>query len=230
MELKPIAIVLLSGGMDSATMLAYARETGYRVYALSFKYGQRHAAEIEAARKIALSAGAEKHLIVNAPLDIFGGSVLTTEGRVPKDRTPEQMAFAGVPPTFVPGRNTIFLSYALAWASTVGARHVFIGVNAQDHAGYPDCRKEFIAAFQKMANLATRYETEEFKITIHAPLMHLSKAGILQLAMSMGADLSETVSCYDASADGAACGRCDACVLRRKAFADIGAPDPTRYV
>jgi 7-cyano-7-deazaguanine synthase len=224
-------IVLLSGGLDSATVLAIAaRDSGTPPVALSFRYGQRHALELEAAQRIAAQFGVARHEIVNLDLGRIGGSALTDASiAVPKDR---DVAHASdIPVTYVPARNTIFLSYALAWAEVLGSTAIYVGVNALDYSGYPDCRPEYLAAFQTMANLATRAGVEGTgRITIHAPLMTLRKAEIIALGTQLGVPYALTLSCYDPSADGAACGRCDSCLLRRQGFADAGLPDPTRYV
>lgn len=224
------AILLLSGGLDSTTLLAYAKQHAWEVNALTFRYGQRHNVEVARAEAIAKSAGVARHVIADIDLRAFGGSALTSDAiDVPKDRAPEQMA-SGVPKTYVPARNTIFLSYALAWAEVLDARDIFIGVNALDYSGYPDCRPEFIAAFVNLANLATRAGTEEHtRYNVHAPLMTMSKAEIIGLGVKLGVDYSATSSCYDPDLTGAACGRCDSCHLRKKGFAEAGVPDPTRY-
>lgn len=222
------AVVLLSGGLDSATMVAMARAEGYRVYALSFRYGQRHAIEIEAARRIARAAGVEKHVIAEIDLRIFGGSALTSDVAVPKQRDAAAMQ-SGIPVTYVPARNTIFLAYALAYAEVVDARHIFIGVNAVDYSGYPDCRPEFIHAFRAMANLATKAAVEGQKVEIHAPLIEMSKAEIIRRGRKLGVDYSQTISCYDPDAQGRACGQCDSCQIRRAGFAAAQVDDPTRY-
>jgi len=222
------AVVLLSGGLDSATALAICRSENYETYALSFRYGQRHAREITAARQIARSLGATEHRIAEIDLRVFGGSALTAELDVPKGRSEPEMA-AGVPITYVPARNTIFLSYALAWAEVLGATDIFIGVNAVDYSGYPDCRPEFIQAFERLANLATRAGLEGAKFEIHAPLLALSKAQIIQRGIELGVDFSLTHSCYDPTPDGLACGACDSCQLRRKGFREAGREDPIRY-
>ena len=220
--------MLLSGGLDSTTTLAIARRE-HAVHAMSFRYGQRHGPEIDAARKAAARFGVERHVIVDIDLRTFGGSALTADIDVPKDRTEREMS-GSIPITYVPARNTIFLSYALALAEVVSARDIFIGVNAIDYSGYPDCRPEYIAAFERAANLGTRGGVEGTNpISIRAPLMHMTKADIIKTGLSLGVDFAETVSCYDPSATGEACGRCDACQLRRKGFADAGVPDPTRY-
>jgi 7-cyano-7-deazaguanine synthase len=223
------AVVLLSGGMDSATAAAVARQRGFALYALSFRYGQRHAAELSAAERIAVSLGVVRHAIVDIDLRIFGGSALTADIPVPKDREPHTIGEA-IPVTYVPARNTIFLSFALAWAEVLGAADIFIGVNALDYSGYPDCRPEFIASFQQLANLATRAGTEEHRtFTIHTPLIQLSKREIIELGRAHGVDYGLTLSCYDPTPAGEACGRCDACQLRLKGFREAGMPDPARY-
>jgi len=226
------AVVLLSGGLDSTTVLAIARSEGYEVHALSFRYGQRHVGEIEAARRIADEAGARRHHILDIDLAVFGGSALTADIDVPKDRdlAPSSSGAGPIPITYVPARNTIFLSYALAFAEVIDSTDIFIGVNALDFSGYPDCRPQYIAAFERMANLATRAGVEGSRaLRLHTPLISLSKAGIIRLGASLGVDYSLTTSCYDPEADGAACGRCDACQLRLKGFAEAGLEDPIRY-
>jgi len=227
---RPPAVLLLSGGLDSATVLAHAVHEGYAVHALSVRYGQRHAHEVEAARRLAERHGAVEHRVAEIDLRLFGGSALTSDVPVPKDRGVEEMGH-GIPVTYVPARNTIFLSYALAYAEVIGATDLFIGVNALDYSGYPDCRPEFIAAFERLANLATRLGTEEgARIRIHAPLQQLGKADIIRLGLRLGVDYAATTSCYDPDASGAACGRCDACRLRLKGFAEVGVADPATYV
>jgi 7-cyano-7-deazaguanine synthase len=226
------AVVLLSGGLDSTTVLAVARSEGLAVHALSFRYGQRHSAEVEASRSIARQAGVEKHYIVDIDLTLFGGSALTADLPVPKDRdlSPSAAGAKGIPITYVPARNTIFLSYALALAEVVGATEIFVGVNALDYSGYPDCRPEYIKAFEKMANLATRAGVEGGKeLSIRTPLISLTKAAIIRLGLSLGVDYSGTTSCYDPTSGGEACGRCDACQLRLKGFREAGVEDPIRY-
>ena len=224
------AVLLLSGGLDSATVLAHAVHEGYAVHALSVRYGQRHAHEVEAARRLAVRLGAVEHRVAEIDLRLFGGSALTSDVPVPKDRPADEMGH-GIPVTYVPARNTIFLSYALAYAEVVGAADLFIGVNALDYSGYPDCRPEFIAAFERLANLATRLGTEGGRrIRVQAPLQQLGKADIIRLGLALGVDYAMTTSCYDPAPDGAACGRCDACVLRLKGFAEVGVVDPARYV
>jgi len=228
---KPRAVVLLSGGIDSTTTLALAHRDGFAVYALTFRYGQRHEQEIEAARRIARAFQVAGHEIVEFDLRRFGGSALTADIAVPKDRTASEMG-ADIPVTYVPARNTIFLSFALAWAETLGAYDIFIGVNALDYSGYPDCRPEYIAAFQQLADLATRAGVERRgrrRLQIHTPLIQLSKKDIIATGLSLGVNYGLTVSCYDPAPDGAACGRCDACLLRLKGFAEAGSEDPIRY-
>ena len=224
------AVVLLSGGLDSATTLAVAREEGYECFALSFDYGQRHTRELESAKKVAASLGAARHLTLKLDLRAIGGSALTDDIEVPKARSDEAIG-TGIPVTYVPARNTIFLSHALAWAEVLGSQDIFIGVNALDYSGYPDCRPEYIVAFQAMANLATKAAVEgRQRLTIHTPLLYLTKAQIIRRGSELGADYSLTTSCYDPSPGGEACGRCDACQLRRKGFAECGLEDPARYV
>ncbi|HEX2778597.1 MAG TPA: 7-cyano-7-deazaguanine synthase QueC [Gemmatimonadaceae bacterium] len=222
------AVLLLSGGLDSTTLLALARRDGFAVHAMSFRYGQRHAHELAAARAVARVYGVTEHVVVDIDLRVFGGSALTADIEVPKDRDEREMA-TGVPITYVPARNTIFLSYALAWAEVLGARDIFIGVNALDYSGYPDCRPEYIAQFERLANLATRAGVEGETIRIRAPLLHLTKREIVELGTSLGVDYSLTTSCYDPDESGAACGHCDACQLRLKGFAESGRRDPARY-
>jgi 7-cyano-7-deazaguanine synthase len=220
------AVCLLSGGLDSSTCLAIARKEGFACYCLSFDYGQRHSIEIAAAGKVARQLAAQEHRTVRFDLRSFGGSALTSEIAVPKDRDKSQMS-AGIPVTYVPARNTIFLSFALAYAEVIGAASVFIGVNAIDYSGYPDCRPAFIAAFETMANLATKAGVEgQTKIRIHTPLIHMTKADIVREALALGVDLSLTHSCYDPSPEGNACGRCDSCLLREKGFQEAGVLDP----
>jgi 7-cyano-7-deazaguanine synthase len=223
------AVVLLSGGLDSATVLAIAREAGYELYALSFSYGQRHVCELEAAARVAASIGVAKHRVAQIDLRIFGGSALTDAIDVPKGRSTDDMAH-GIPITYVPARNTIFLSFALAWAEVLESSDIFIGVNALDYSGYPDCRPEFIEAFETMANLATKAGVEgKQKLKIHTPLIALSKAEIIQKGVELGVDYGLTSSCYDPSASGEPCGECDSCLLRRKGFHENGIDDPLRY-
>lgn len=224
------AVVLLSGGLDSATVLAIARQQGFSIWAMSFNYGQRHAQELVAAERIALAAGVARHIVVPIDLRAFGGSALTSDIAVPKGRGVDEMA-RDIPVTYVPARNTIFLSFALAWAETLGSSDIFIGVNALDYSGYPDCRPAYVAAYQTMANLATRAGVEaKQRLTIHTPLIQLTKGQIIQRGLELGVDYSLTSTCYDPSPDGAACGRCDACLLRLKGFAENGLDDPIRYV
>ena len=224
---KPKAVVLLSGGLDSATVLAIARRDGFTPHTLSFDYGQRHRVELNAAKKLAAAFGAE-HLVMSFNLRQFGGSALTGDIDVPKDRPEEQMA-NGIPVTYVPARNTIFLSFALGLAEVIGSNDIFVGVNALDYSGYPDCRPEFIAAFQRLANVATKSGVESKSVTIHAPLIQMTKAQIITTGSALGVDYALTSSCYDPSPEGLACGRCDSCQLRRKGFTEAGIPDPTRY-
>jgi 7-cyano-7-deazaguanine synthase len=228
MERRP-AVVLLSGGLDSATALAVARQEGYRCHALTVSYGQRHAAELEAAARVAAALGAAEHRTVHLDLRGFGGSALTGDLDVPKDRAPEAMA-AGIPVTYVPARNTVFLALALAWAEVLGSFDIFMGVNILDYSGYPDCRPEFVAAFERLADLATKAGVEgRGRFRVHTPLIRLPKADIIRLGVELGVDYALTHSCYDPGPGGAACGRCDACRLRRDGFAAAGVPDPTRY-
>jgi 7-cyano-7-deazaguanine synthase len=222
------AVVLLSGGIDSATTLAFAKHGGYRVYALSIDYGQRHRIELAAARRVATAVGVEQHLVFPIELTAMGGSALTSNIKVPKHR-PESQRSAAIPITYVPARNTIFLSVALAWAEAIGAEAIFIGANAIDYSGYPDCRPEFIEAFQKMANLATKASIEGRQIVVQAPLIHLTKAEIIRKGIELGLDYALTSSCYDPAIDGHACGACDSCLIRKKGFAEAGVLDPTRY-
>jgi len=218
------AVVLLSGGLDSITALAIAQEQGFDCHALSLDYGQRHNAELAAAKRLAAAAGVTQHKVIRLGLDAFGGSALTDDAiAVPDHDT------SGIPVTYVPARNTIFLSLALGWAEVLGAWDLFIGVNAVDYSGYPDCRPEFIAAFERLANLATRGGVEGGQFTIHAPLIKLSKAGIIREGVRLGLDYAMTVSCYSADSEGRACGICDACRLRAAGFRDAGVADPTRY-
>ena len=228
----PPAVVLLSGGLDSTTVLAIARSEGFSIHALTFRYGQRHSAEVEAAQSIARAAGVTNHRVVDIDLTLFGGSALTSDLPVPKDRDLHFSSSTAreIPVTYVPARNTIFLSYALALAEVTGATTIFIGVNALDYSGYPDCRPEYIAAFQQMANLATRAGIEgRTPLTIRTPLISLAKSAIIKLGTSLGVDYSATTSCYDPGARGKACGRCDACQLRLKGFSEAGLEDPIQY-
>jgi 7-cyano-7-deazaguanine synthase len=223
------AVILLSGGLDSATALAIAKQQGFRALAISFRYGQRHAVEIEAARRVAKAAGVDRHVIVDIDLRVFGGSALTDDVAVPKRRDEAEMADS-IPVTYVPARNTIFLSYALAFAEVHGAQDIFIGVNAVDYSGYPDCRPEFIRTFEQMANLATKAAVEGRKVTIHAPLIAMTKAEIIRTGTQLGVDYALTSSCYDPDAQGRACGECDSCRLRRAGFTAAQVDDPTVYV
>lgn len=225
----PAAIVLLSGGLDSTTVCALARSEGRRVFALTVRYGQRHAGEVEAASRVAAAMEVAAHEIVDLDLRRFGGSALTADIAVPKDREDRAMA-AGIPVTYVPARNTIFLSLALAWAEVVGAGEIWLGVNAVDYSGYPDCRPEYVAAFERMANLATKAAVEGRQaLRVRTPLLAMSKADIVRAGVSLGVDYSLTTSCYDPGRNGRACGRCDACLLRRRGFAAAGVEDPTVY-
>jgi 7-cyano-7-deazaguanine synthase len=219
------AVCLLSGGLDSSTCLALASREGYACYALSFDYGQRHKQELAAAARIAAHFGAQRHLVTKIGLDAFGGSALTADIAVPKARSAEEMSH-GIPITYVPARNTIFLSFALAWAEVLGSSDIFIGVNALDYSGYPDCRPEYIEAYERMANLATKAGVEGLaRLTIHTPLLQLSKAKIVELARELRVPFGLTFSCYDPSADGRPCGQCDACLLRHKGFEEAGVED-----
>ena len=223
------AVVLLSGGLDSTTVLAIAQKEGFDAHALSFRYGQRHEIELEAAKRIATRFGVEQHVVVQFDLRVFGGSALTGDIEVPKGRSTEEMG-QGIPITYVPARNTIFLSFALAWAEVLEANDVFIGVNVLDYSGYPDCRPEYIAAYERMANLATRAGVEgQRRLTIHTPLIRLTKAEIIRKGLELGVDYSLTCSCYDPLPAGTACGQCDACLLRQKGFAENGISDPVPY-
>jgi 7-cyano-7-deazaguanine synthase len=223
------AVVLLSGGLDSSTVLAIARSQGYELYALSFSYGQRHILELEAASRVAASMGVAAHRVAKIDLRVFGGSALTADIDVPKGRDAEEMSH-GIPITYVPARNTIFLSFALAWAEVLGSSDIFIGVNALDYSGYPDCRPEFIEAFEKMANLATRAGVEGRQaLKIHTPLIGLSKAEIVRKGLELGVDYGLTSSCYDPSPTGEPCGQCDSCLLRQKGFRENGIEDPLKY-
>jgi 7-cyano-7-deazaguanine synthase len=228
MPAKP-AVVLLSGGLDSTTTLAIATAKGFAVHALTVRYGQRHAAELEAARCVARAWAVAEHKIVDLDLRTFGGSALTADIPVPKDR-PDAELGREIPPTYVPARNTIFLSLALAWAEVLGAHDIFIGVNALDYSGYPDCRPEFIEAFERLANLATKAGVEGRRsFTVHTPLIRMAKKEILRTGLDLGVDYGLTLSCYDPDDAGAACGRCDACRLRLRGFAELGVPDPAPY-
>ena len=220
------AVVLLSGGLDSYTAAAIAREQGFRLFALTVRYGQRHAREIQAARAVARALGVERHTELDVDLSAFGGSSLTTDAPVPKDRTIDP---AEIPSTYVPARNTVFLSLALGWAEVLGATDIVIGVNALDYSGYPDCRPEYIAAFERLAALATRAGVEGARFTIHAPLLTLSKADIIRRGLALGLDYGLTHSCYDPDPAGRPCGRCDSCVLRATGFSEAGSPDPALH-
>ncbi len=223
------AVVLLSGGIDSTTTLAVAADEGYHLYALTFRYGQRHEHEVEAARRVAEHLNVTRHVTLPIDLRTFGGSALTGDLPVPKGRSLERM-HEDIPITYVPARNTIFLSFALGWAEVLGSGDIFIGVNAVDYSGYPDCRPEYIKAYERMANLATKAAVQDRRrLTIHTPLIDLSKPEIIRRGLALGVDYSLTTSCYDPSPDGSACGQCDACLLRRKGFADAGVADPTQY-
>ncbi|WP_116366627.1 7-cyano-7-deazaguanine synthase QueC [Parahaliea mediterranea] len=225
MESEKRAVILVSGGLDSATVLAMARSLGYQCYTLSFDYGQRHRAELLAAQRVSAALGDVEHKVVRLNLDSIGGSALTdTRLAVPQEQT------SGIPITYVPARNTVFLSIALGWAEVLGASDIFIGVNAVDYSGYPDCRPEYVAAFETMANLATRAGVEGSKLTIHAPLMDMGKDEIIATGLALGVDYALTVSCYQATEGGLACGKCDSCRLRREGFAGAGVADPTRYI
>jgi 7-cyano-7-deazaguanine synthase len=223
------AIVLLSGGVDSTTTLAIAKHEGFEVYALTFRYGQRHEAEIEAARRVAAHFGVAQHVIAEIDLRLFGGSALTSDVPVPKGRPLDEIG-EGIPITYVPARNTIFLSFALAWAEVLEASDVFIGVNALDYSGYPDCRPEYVQAYERMANLATKSGVEgRQRLAIHTPLIDLSKAAIIRRGLELRVDYTMTLSCYDPSPRGEACGRCDACLLRLKGFSELGIEDSAPY-
>ena len=222
------AIVLLSGGLDSTTTLAICAREGFETYALSFAYGQRHEIEMDAARRIATALGAHEHRVAEIDLRVFGGSALTDEIAVPKARSEDEMK-AGIPVTYIPARNTIFLAYALAWAEVIGARDIFIGVNAIDYSGYPDCRPEYIAAFENLANLATKAGVEGARLRVHAPLISLSKAEIIRRGLELGVDFSLTHSCYDPDSNGIACGQCDSCQIRLQGFREAGVRDPIPY-
>jgi 7-cyano-7-deazaguanine synthase len=220
------AVLLLSGGLDSTTVLALAVKQGYLVHALSFRYGQRHEHEIQAATRAAERYGVLRHVVLDIDLRTFGGSALTGGGVIPRDRPLDQ---GEIPVTYVPGRNTIFLAYAMAWAEVLGATDLMIGVNSLDYSGYPDCRPEYVESFERMANFATRAAVSGNRLVVHAPLIRMTKREIIELGLSLGVDYAGTVSCYDPTPDGAACGHCDACQLRLKGFAEAGAADPARY-
>jgi len=224
------AVVLSSGGLDSTTAMAIAKYEGFEIYSLSFSYGQRHVFELEAAQKVADALSVTEHLVINIDLNKIGGSSLTDDIDVPKQRDEQEMA-RGIPVTYVPARNTIFLSFALAWAEVLESADIFIGVNAVDYSGYPDCRPEYIEAFERMANLATKAGVEGItKTSIRTPLIHLTKAQIIQKGMELGVDYALTHSCYDPSPQGLACGECDSCFLRKKGFREAGVKDPTKYI
>lgn len=228
-RISPRAVVLLSGGLDSATCAAIAKSEGYEVCGISFRYGQRHAVEIEAARRVAAALGISRHVVADVDLRLFGGSALTDEIEVPKHARAEEIG-GEIPVTYVPARNTVFLSLALAWAETLDTGDIFIGVNAVDYSGYPDCREEYLEAFERLANLATRAAVEGRRpVKIHAPLIHWTKAQIIRRGLALGVDYRLTTSCYDPAADGAACGLCDACWLRLRGFAENGLADPAPY-
>jgi len=224
------AVVLLSGGVDSTTTLAIAKKEGFELFAMSFLYGQRHKVELNAAKRIATFFNVTKHVVADIDLRLFGGSALTDDFEVPKNRATEEMG-GDIPITYVPARNTIFLSFALAWAEVLGSEDIFIGVNALDYSGYPDCRPEYIAAYEKMANLATKAGVEgNQKLKIHTPLIQMTKVQIIKKGLDLGVDYSLTHSCYDPSLNGEACGHCDSCLLRRKGFKEAGVRDPIRYL
>ena len=224
------AIVLSSGGLDSTTVMAIARAEGHDIYSLSFRYGQRHSVELEAAQKVAKSLGAKEHLVIDIDMAKIGGSALTDDIEVPKARSEQDMQ-KEIPVTYVPARNTVFLSYALAWAEVLEASDIFIGVNAIDYSGYPDCRPEYIESFERMANLATKAGVEGItRVKIHTPIIEMTKAQIIQKGAELGVDYGITHSCYDPSMEGKACGQCDSCLLRKKGFKEAGVPDPTEYL
>jgi len=228
-DASPVAVVLVSGGIDSTTCLAIARASGHEPFALTFRYQQRHSVEIEAARRIVQALRVTRHLILDLPFSEIGGSALTSDLEVPKRRSLDQMA-QEIPITYVPARNTVFLSFALAWAEVLGTPDIFLGVNALDYSGYPDCRPEYIEAFERMANLATKKTVQgELRIRIHTPLINMTKAQIIRTGAELGVDYSLTHSCYDPDPQGRACGLCDSCILRRKGFSEAGIPDPTIY-
>jgi 7-cyano-7-deazaguanine synthase len=233
--MSPKAIILLSGGIDSATCAAIAKHEGYEICALSFRYGQRHRIELDSAKAVAQSLGIKEHRIVDVDLRAFGGSSLTSDAPVPKNQPINNQTStlnrqpSTIPNTYVPARNTIFLSFALGWAEVIGCTDIFIGVNAVDYSGYPDCRPEYISAYEKMANLATKAGIEGRKLVIHTPLINLTKAQIIKKGIELSIDYSLTHSCYDPTPDGLACGDCDSCIIRKKGFAEAGVPDPTRY-
>ncbi|MCD6117982.1 7-cyano-7-deazaguanine synthase QueC [bacterium] len=224
------AVILLSGGIDSSTTLAIARDMGFKCYALSFRYGQNNYIEIESAKKMADRLGAARHIVLDIDLSVFGGSALTGTGEIPKDRKEDEIAGGKIPVSYVPARNTVFLSLGLAWAESIGAHDIFIGVNALDYSGYPDCREEFIRSFEKTANLGTKQGVQGHPCKIHTPLINLSKAEIITRGTKLGVDYSVTISCYDPDNEGRSCGRCDSCLLRKKGFREAGIDDPTEYV
>lgn len=229
MPVKPKAVVLLSGGMDSSTTLAIAKHQGFEPYVLTFRYGQKHEIEIEAARRIAGHIGVAQHIVSEIDLRLFGGSALTDDLEIPKSRKVEEIS-RGIPITYVPARNTIFLSFALAWAEVLKVGDIFIGVNAVDYSGYPDCRPEYIDAYQRMANLATKAGVSgEQKLIIHTPLLYMTKADIIKTGINLGVDYSLTNTCYDPTPEGLACGQCDACILRLRGFSEAGIKDPVEY-
>jgi len=223
------AVVLLSGGLDSATCMAIARERGFSLYALSFRYGQRHLRELDMAKRLARFFGARRHIVLDFDMRTIGGSALVDGTEIPKERTLDQIRAAGIPPTYVPARNTIFLAFALAWAEVIDAFDIFIGVNAVDFSGYPDCRPQFIEAFSEVARQGTRAGASGREIRIHAPLIHMTKAEIIRTGHALGVDFGITHSCYDPTPDGKACGRCDSCLLRMKGFKEAALPDPLPY-
>ena len=223
------AVVLLSGGLDSTTVLAIAKDQGFDPYALSFRYGQRHEVELAAAQRVVAAAGVSRHVVCDIDLRVFGGSALTADVDVPKHGTADEIAGDEIPITYVPARNTVFLSFALAYAEVIGSTDIFLGVSAMDYSGYPDCRPEFIAAYEQMANLATRAGVEGNLLKIHAPLIDLTKAQTVEIGQRLGVDYSLTSSCYDPDADGHPCGHCDSCLLRLKGFAEAGLSDPLTY-
>lgn len=229
MQEKRKAVILLSGGVDSTTCLAIAREEGYGLCAISFRYGQRHLRELDMAKRVGLAFGVDRHIVVDFDMRTIGGSALTGSEEVPKDVPQEEMG-QRIPPTYVPARNTIFLSFALAWADVLGARDIFIGVNALDFSGYPDCRPAYIEAFQRVAEFGTKAGVEGNPVRIHTPLIRMTKAEIIRKGVSLGVDFSMTHSCYDPPVDRPACGRCESCVLRRKGFREAGIPDPIEMI
>jgi 7-cyano-7-deazaguanine synthase len=227
--MKRKAVVLLSGGLDSTTVLAFARSQGFEPHALSFRYGQRHAIELQAAQRVAAAQGVAGHVVCDIDLRVFGGSALTSDIGVPKHTSVDDVDDENIPVTYVPARNTVFLSFALAYAEVLGATDIFIGVSALDYSGYPDCRPEYIEAYENMARLATRAGVEGSALTIHTPLIHKTKAETIELGLGLGVDYGLTSSCYDPDEQGHACGHCDSCLLRLKGFAEVGAEDPVSY-